>query len=47
MKKARCINVDEEIFKQFRLYTIMINSSVSKELENYMKETLKKINKKG
>lgn len=47
MKKAKCISIDEETFKQFRLYTIMINSSVSKELENYMKETLKKINKKG
>lgn len=46
-KIIKSIFVDEEIFKQFRLYTIMINSSVSKELENYMKETLKKINKKG
>lgn len=45
MKKIKTMNIDEEIYKQFRLYAISINSSVSREIEKIMKETLKTLEK--
>lgn len=45
MKKVKSFNVEEEVYKQFMIYAIKKNSSVSKEIENYMKSVLKKENK--
>lgn len=46
MKKIHTFNVDDKIYKEFQMYSIMINKSVSALLEEYMKNTLKKMNKK-
>jgi hypothetical protein len=45
MKKIHTFNVDDKIYKEFQMYSIMINKSVSSLIETYMKETLKKIKK--
>lgn len=46
MKKIHTFNVDEETYKEFKLYSIMVNKSVSSLIEEYMKNVLKKMNKK-
>lgn len=46
MKKIHTFNVDDKIYKEFRMYSIMINKSVSSLIEEYMKSVLKKVNKK-
>lgn len=45
MKKIKAFRVDEELYNEFKIYTIMINSSISKELEKFMKQTLEKMKK--
>ena len=45
MKKIKTINSDESIYKEFQMYSIMINKSVSSLIEQYMRETLKEIKK--
>ena len=40
MKKIKTINIDENIYKEFQMYSIMINKSVSLLIEQYMRETL-------
>lgn len=49
MKKIHTFNVDEKIYKEFKMYALIINKSVSFMIEKYMKETLKKQknNRKG
>ena len=42
MKKVHTFNVDEKIYKEFKMYALIINKSVSSMIEEYMKETLKK-----
>lgn len=46
MKKIHTFNVDDKIYKEFQMYSIMINKSVSSLIEEYMKSVLKKVNKK-
>lgn len=45
MKKIKTINVDDDVWKQFQIYAITINKSVSSLLEQHMKEVLKGIEK--
>ena len=42
MKKIHTFNVDEKTYKEFKMYALIINKSVSSMIEEYMKETLKK-----
>ena len=42
MKKIHTFNVEEEVYKEFRMYALIINKSVSSIIEEYMKEILKK-----
>lgn len=42
MKKIHAINIDDNIYKQFKIYSITINKSVSSLIEEYMKNTIKK-----
>ena len=45
MKKIKTINIDENIYKDFQIYAIMINKSVSSLIEQFMRETLKDMKK--
>ena len=45
MKKIKTINIDENIYKEFQMYSIMINKSVSSLIEEFMRETLKDVKK--
>ena len=45
MKKIKTINIDEKTYKDFQIYAIMINRSVSSLIEEYMRETLKDVKK--
>lgn len=45
MKKIKTINIDESIYKEFQMYSIMINKSVSSLIEQFMRETLKDVKK--
>ena len=45
MKKIKTINIDENIYKEFQMYSIMINKSVSLLIEQYMRETLEESKK--
>ena len=45
MKKIKTINIDENIYKEFQVYAIMINKSVSSLIEQFMRETLKDVKK--
>ena len=45
MKKIKTINIDENIYKEFQMYSIMINKSVSSLIEQYMRETLEESKK--
>lgn len=45
MKKIKTINIDDDVWKQFKIYAITINKSVSSLLEQHMKEVLKGIEK--
>lgn len=47
MKKIKTINIDEKTYKDFQIYAITINKSVSSLLEEYMKEVLKGIEKEN
>ena len=44
-KEVRSITIDIDIWKQFQIYAITINKSVSFLIEEYMKEVLKGIEK--
>ena len=46
MKKIKTINIDEKTYKDFQIYAIMINKSVSSLIEQFMRETLKEMKKK-
>ena len=45
MNKIKTINIDEKTYKDFQIYAIMINKSVSSLIEQFMRETLKEIKK--
>ena len=45
MKKIKTINIDEKTYKDFQIYAIMINKSVSSLIEEYMRTSLKEIKK--
>ena len=45
MKKIKTINIDENIYKEFQMYSIMINKSLSSLIEQYMRETLEESKK--
>ena len=45
MKKIKTINVDEKIYKDFQIYAIMINKSVSSLIEEHMRNVLKEMKK--
>lgn len=47
MKKIKTINIDDNIWKQFQIYAITINKSVSSLIEEHMKEVLKGIEKEN
>lgn len=47
MKKIKTINIDDNIWKQFQIYAITINKSVSFLLEEHMKEVLKLIEREN
>ena len=44
-KVTRSYIIDEKIYKDFQIYAIMINKSVSSLIEQFMRETLKEIKK--
>lgn len=44
-KEVRSITIDIDIWKQFQIYAITINKSVSSLIEQHMKEVLKGIEK--
>ena len=41
MKKIKSINIDEKTYKDFQIYAIMINKSVSSLIEQFLRKTLK------
>ena len=45
MKKIKTINIDESIYKEFQMYSIMINKSVSSLIEQFMREKIKEMKK--
>ena len=45
MKKIKTINIDEKTYKDFQIYAIMINKSVSSLIEEYMRNVLKEMKK--
>lgn len=45
--KRITLYVDEETYKQFQIYAITINKSVSSLIEQHMKEILKEIEKEN
>ena len=45
MKKIKTINIDEKTYKDFQIYAITINKSVSSLIEKFMRETLKEMKK--
>lgn len=42
MKKIRTINIDEKIWKEFQLQSVILSKSVSSRLEEYMKQCVEK-----
>lgn len=44
-KKNKNFYLDEDIYKEFLIYSIMIDTSVSKLVEDYMRETLNEVRK--
>ena len=44
-KVTRSYTIDENTYKDFQIYAIMINKSVSSLIEQFMRETLKEIKK--
>ena len=45
MKKIKTINIDEKTYKEFQMYAIMINKSVSSLIEEYMRKVLNEMKK--
>ena len=45
MKKIKTINIDEKTYKDFQIYAIMVNRSVSSLIQQFMRETLKDVKK--
>lgn len=45
MKKIKTINIDEKTYKDFQIYAIMINKSVSSLIEEHMRNVLKEMKK--
>lgn len=43
MKKIKAFRIDEELYNKFKIYVIKNNTTISKEIENFMKQ---KINEK-
>ena len=46
MKKIHTFCVEDKVYRDFKMYSIMVNRSVSSLLEEYMRNVLKKMNKK-
>jgi len=44
-KIIRAVNIDEKTYKDFQIYAIMINKSVSSLIEEYMRNVLKEMKK--
>lgn len=44
-KVTRSYTIDEKTYKDFQIYAIMINRSVSSLIEQFMRETLKDMKK--
>ena len=44
-KEVRSITIDIDIWKQFQIYAITIDKSVSSLIEQFMRETLKEMKK--
>ena len=44
-KKNKMLSLDDEVYKKFQIYAIMINKSVSSLIEQFMRETLKEMKK--
>ena len=42
-KKNKMLFLDDEVYKKFQIYAIMINSNVSKEVEKFMKDRVDSI----
>lgn len=45
MKRIKTINIDEKIWKQFQIYAITLNKSVSSLIEEHMREIISKLEK--
>ena len=41
MKKIHTMNIEEGVYKEFKMYALMIDKSVSALIEEYMKNVLK------
>ena len=46
-KVTRSYTIDKKTYKEFQMYSIMINKSVSSLIEKFMRETLKKMKKEN
>ena len=44
-KVLRTYKIEQKLYEEFRIYAIMINKSVSSLIEQFMRETLKKMKK--
>lgn len=44
-KKNKNFYLDEDIYKEFLIYSIMIDTSVSKLVEDFMRNTLNEVRK--
>lgn len=47
MKKRICLHVDNKIYKDYKITCAMNNTSMSKEVEDYMESHTSKFYKKG
>jgi hypothetical protein len=45
MKKIHTFYIDDDVYKEFKIYSVIINKSISQLLEEYMKDILKEQNK--
>lgn len=46
MKKRRCIIIDDEVYKEFKIYSLKKNKPISKMIEEYMERTINEISEK-
>jgi hypothetical protein len=45
MKKIHTFYIDDDVYKEFKIYSVIIGKSISQLLEEYIKDILKKQNK--